>query len=150
MKNEYEINTSTLAIIAVDNKISKVIEEEEEFFVKEPVMKIIDKSCKFFGSSYFGRFEGTKHLLGISYKSPIIIEESRNIIFFPTASPRIDDCSWISLNNIMSYNKKKNKSNLIFSNGYNLELDISYNILENQILRATRLDSVLRKRKIGE
>jgi len=150
MKKDYEINSSTLAILAVDNKISKVIEEEEEFLVTESVMKIIDKSCKFFGSSYYGRFEGTKHLLGISYKSPIIIEETKNIIFFPTTSPRIDECSWISLNNINTYKKNKNKSNLIFSNGYKLELDISYNILENQILRATRLDSILRKRKIGE
>lgn len=150
MKDNYEINSSTLAILAVDNKISKVIEEEEEFLVNESTIKIIDKSCKFFGSSYFGRFEGTKHLIGISYKSPIIIEETKNIIFFPTASPRISDCSWISLNNITSYDKIKNKTKLTFSNGYNLELDISYNILENQILRATRLDSVIRKRKIGE
>lgn len=149
MKEEYEINSETFAIIAIDQTMSKVIEKNDVFYVKISAMDIIDNSCKFFGSSYIGRFEGTKNLTGISYKSPIIIEESRNIIFFPTTSPRINGCNWISLNNISEYTKNKSKTNLIFSNGYNLEIDISYNIIENQILRATRLDSILRKRKIG-
>lgn len=149
MKEEYEINSETFAIIAIDQTMSKVIEKNNVFYVKISAMDIIDNSCKFFGSSYLGRFEGTKNLTGISYKSPIIIEESRNIIFFPTTSPRINGCNWISLNNISEYTKNKSKTNLIFSNGYNLEIDISYNIIENQILRATRLDSILRKRKIG-
>lgn len=147
MKENYEINLSTLAIIPLNNKRCKVIEESNEFIVNETAFSIIDKSCKFFGSSYNGRFEGTKHLTGISYKSPIIIEETRNIIFFPTSSPRIADCSWISLNNILNYKNICGKTILEFNNGYNLKLDISYNIVENQILRATRLDSILRKRK---
>ena len=149
MKREYEINSDTLAVIAIDQSMSKVIEKNDVFYVNVSAMDIIDCSCKFFGSSYSGRFEGTKNLTGISYKSPIIIEETRNIIFFPTASPRINGCTWISLNNILDYSKNDKKTNLKFSNGYNLELDISYNIIENQILRATRLDSILRSRKIG-
>lgn len=149
MKNEYEINSETLAIISIDRTMSKVIERDNVFFVNISAMNIIDNSCKFFGSSYSGRFEGTKNLTGISYKSPIIIEETKNIIFFPTSSPRIVGCSWISLNNISNYKKNKTKTNLIFSNGYNLEIDISYNIIENQILRAIKLDSILRKRKMG-
>lgn len=149
MKENYEINSSTLAVLSVDNKTSRVIEEREEFYVKKSTLSIIDKSCKYFGSSYNGRFEGTKHLTGISYKSPIIIEETKNIIFFPTASPRLTECSWIALNNILDYKNNNGKTLLEFNNGYNLYLNISYNIVENQILRATRLDSMLRKRKIG-
>ena len=60
-------------------------------------MKIIENSCRYFGSSYNGRHIGTKNLTGINYKSPIIIEETKNIIFFPTTSPKQSDCSWISL-----------------------------------------------------
>ena len=37
----------------------------------------MDDSCKYFGSSYQGRYEGTKNLIGMNYKLPIIIEESR-------------------------------------------------------------------------
>lgn len=150
MKAEYEINSSTLAILGINKNISKVIECDEEFYVEKSAMSIIDHSCKYFGSSYEGRFQGTKHLMGVNYKSPIIIEESKNIIFFPTSSPRTNDCTWIALNKLVDYKKDRKNTKLEFLNGYKLELNISYEILENQILRATRLDSVLRQRKIGE
>ena len=103
----------------------------------------------FFGSTYDGRHTATKYLLGISYKSPIIIEESRNIIFFPTNSPRQYDCCWISLRNIMDYKRKHNRSIIFFDNGKQILLNISYGSLDNQILRATRLESVMRNKKIG-
>lgn len=147
MKENYEINASTLAVIAVDKKRCKIIEESCEFFLPKPAFEIISNSCKFFGSSYMGRFEGTKYLTGISYKAPIIIEESKNMIFFPTTSPRQFDCSWIAVNKISTYNNIFGKTMIKFNNGNSLNLNISYNIIENQILRATKLDAILRKRK---
>lgn len=145
--DNYEINSSTLAIIPISKKCSKVIEENNNFIINESTTDIIDHSCKFFGSSYNGRCAGTKNLVGFNYKSPIIIEESREIIFFPTSSPRFDNCYWISLNNIEKYSKKENISSIYFKNGINVDLDISYKSLENQILRATMLESKLRQRK---
>lgn len=106
MIKSYEINGNTLAIIPLTKNTSKVIEAEQEIIVEKGSTEIIDESCRYFGSSYNGRFEGTKEILGVSYKSPIIVEESREIIFFPTTSPRISDCHWISLNNIDDYKKK--------------------------------------------
>ena len=103
MKFDYEINSSTLAIISMNDSCCKVLEEEEEYIINKSAYDVIDNSCKYFGSSYKGRYEGTKSLLGMNYKLPIIIEESRNIIFFPTSSPKLNDCFWISLNNISDY-----------------------------------------------
>ena len=113
----YEISKQTLAIIALNEETSKIIEEDKEFIINRSSKKIINDSCKFFGSSYEGRFQGTKTMLGISHKSPIIIEESSEIIFFPTSSPRLDMCSWISLNNIKDYNKDKKNTIINFSCG---------------------------------
>lgn len=143
----YEINNSTLAIIPISKNCSKVIEKENNYIINNSTTEIIDHSCKFFGSSYTGRCEGTKSLVGFNYKSPIIIEESREIIFFPTSSPRFDNCSWISLNNIDKYIKKEDISSIYFKNGINIDFKISYSSLENQILRATMLESKLRQRK---
>lgn len=145
--NDYEINNDTLAIIPLDEYRSKVIEKNRMFIVEQTPMKIIDKSCRYFGSSYQGRFLGTKNLIGVSHKAPIIIEETREIIFFPTNSPRQYNCSWISLKNLQNYKRNKNNSTAIFNNGYLIDLDISYGMLDNQVLRATRLESVLRLRK---
>ena len=140
MKESYEINNSTLALIALDNK-TKVIEEEREFFIDKTPSNILEESC------YLGRKIGTKNLIGITHKSPIIIEESREIIFFPTSSPRLNNCSWISLNNIKNFIKNNEKTKIIFDNQKEIIVDVSFGIMENQILRASLLESTLRKRK---
>lgn len=145
--DNYEINNDTLAILPIDNYQSKIIEIDREIIINMTPMKIIENSCQYFGSSYQGRSLGTKNLIGVTHKAPIIIEESREIIFFPTNSPRLYECSWISLKNLNNYKKTNNKSKILFNNGNLLELDISYGSLDNQVLRAARLESVLRIRK---
>ena len=144
----YEICKDTLAIIPIENYKSKVIERDREIEVDKTPMEIVESSCQYFGSSFVGRLKGTKNLTGVTHKSPIIIEETNEIIFFPTSSPRLYECCWISLNNISDYQKDSNNSTILFDTGYQLSLDMSYGSLDNQILRATRLESVLRKRKI--
>ena len=145
----YEICEETLAILPYESGKSRVIEKSGEFIINKCPMEIINDSCLYFGSSYIGRHSATKYLLGISYKSPIIIEESRNIIFFPTNSPRLYDCSWISLKNIVNYKKDNKQCIIYFKNDVKIQLKISYGSLDNQILRATRLESVIRNKKIG-
>lgn len=147
MMDNYEISPSTIAIIPIDKNKVKVIEEENDYIILKSTNEIINNSCKFFGSSYIGRHEGTKHLTGINYKAPIIIEETNEIIFFPTSSPRYENCCWISLKHIDKYEKELGNSKIIFKNGINLSLDISFSSLQNQILRSNLLRSVIRDRK---
>ena len=145
--SSYEISSETLAIIPIENFCSKVIEKDNTIIVNKTPMQIIEDSCSYFGSSYYGRAKGTKKLIGVSHKAPIIIEESREIIFFPTSSPRLYECCWVSLRNIDEYKKNEHNSLILFNTGYSLQLDLSYGSLDNQVLRATRLESVLRIRK---
>lgn len=147
MIDNYEININTLAIIPIDSRKSKIIEIENIYYVNKKTTDIIDYSCRFFGSSYLGRHEGTKSLIGVNYKSPIVIEETKEIIFFPTSSPRFDNCFWLSLNNIDSYKKNNDYCKILYKNKIEIDLNISYESLQNQILRATMLESTLRKRK---
>lgn len=142
----YEINKETLAIIPIEEELSRVVEEKKEYIVRASVIKIIDDSCKFFGSSYEGRFEGTKTIMGVSHKSPIIIEETTKMIFFPTTSPRLSTCSWIALNNIKDYYRSEDNTVIIFNCGKKIKLHLSYPIIDNQVLRATRLEALLNKR----
>ncbi|MCM1370448.1 MAG: competence protein ComK [Clostridium sp.] len=143
----YEINDSTLAIKPLNDATSIVYEKDRNFTINQKTTQIINYSCKYFGSSYQGRFEGAKDLLGMNYKLPIIIEESKEIIFFPTSSPRYENCCWISLKNIENYIKKDNSVIINFKNGVNLDFDLSINSLENQIFRALRLEKILKTRK---
>lgn len=146
--NTYELNYETLAIIPINATETKIIEREGEYIVPLTSMNIIDAGCRFFGSSYLGRSEGTKSMIGVNYKAPIIIEETTPLIFFPTISPRLDACSWISFKDVEKCIRKDNKSVIIFKNGFELEVELSHKVIQNQILRASYLNSTLLSRKI--
>ena len=142
--DEYEIGTNTLAIIPLNENTSKVCEEDDEYIVTKSSNSIIKENCEFYGSSYEGRCTGTKYLTGIKSKTPIIIEESRNIIFFPTTSTRSKQSTWIALNKIKHYHPSDDKNGeIIFKNNIILPLDISFYSLDNQICRASILKSKL-------
>lgn len=145
--NCYYINKATCALIPISDEMTKVIELDDNYIVNESIRDIINESCKYFGSSYKGRVEGSKKMLNMNYKLPIVIEEFNNLIFFPTSSPRFGQCYWISLKNIDSYSKLESCSRIIFYSGVELEIENSYYSLENQIFRATMLESLLRKRR---
>ncbi|CCY27722.1 MAG: competence protein ComK [Candidatus Faecisoma sp.] len=147
MYENYEINENTLLIIPVSDEISKIYELNETFFISKSVKHIIDHSCKYFGSSYSGRYEGTKHLIGMNYKLPIIIEETKEIIFFPTCSPRQKECCWLSLSNIENYKSNGKKTSVQFKKNITVDIDMSYGSFENQIFRSTMLLMNLKKRK---
>lgn len=143
----YEITYDTQAIVPINSTKSKAIENSNEYIINDNVLSILEHSCEYFGSSYNGRKEGTKKLLGITHKSPIIVEESRKIIFFPTTSPENMDCIWINLEKIDNYYRLDKKMSAIkFKNGDIIELNISYGSLSNQILRASRLRYILEER----
>lgn len=144
---DYEVNYDTQVILPIEGSKSKVIESDNEYVVNQTVQEVLEHSCEYFGSSYEGRKEGTRKMLGITHKSPIIVEESQKMIFFPTTSPERLDCIWVNLEKIEKYYKIDNKkSAIIFKNGDKLEFDVSFGSLSNQILRATRLKFVLDER----
>lgn len=147
---EYEINDETLAILPYDINASEIIEVNKHCYVQKSPKEIIDDSCKYYGSSYQGRIEGTKKLTGFRYKIPIIIEESCPTIFFPTTSPEHVHCTWINLKNMKDYKSWYGGSLIKFKNGQSLALDISKFSLENQIFRASRLAQQLNDRKISK
>ena len=143
----YEINYDTQLIMPIKENTTKVIENADEYIVDNTPLEIMEHSCEYFGSSFKGRKEGTKKLLGITHKPPIIVEESKKMIFFPTISPENEFCSWINLESIDKYYKiNSHKSAILFKNGDIIEFNISYGSLSNQILRATRLKFILEER----
>lgn len=148
---DYEITFDTQVILPVENNSSRIIENNESYVINVPPMQVLEHSCEYFDSSFNGRKEGTKKLLGITHKSPIIVEESRKIIFFPTTSPDRIDCVWINLEKVNKYYKSSSKKSIIeFKNGDIIEFDVSIGSLTNQIMRASRLKYILEERISGK
>lgn len=143
----YEIDLSTVMLIGLDDEKTKVITLDSEFIINIDSKKIIDNSCKYFGSNLSERVNMTKRLINIKSKSPIIIEETRNIIFFPLKSIR-DKCNiWISFNNLLKYVKSDDKTIFYFKENKQVIIDFSYYIIDNQVTRSLMLDYELKKRR---
>jgi len=148
MINKYEFSKGTLAIVPNDETSSLVLEDKERYIIHNKPFQIMEDSCKYFGSSYQGRKEGAKSILGAEYKVPIVVEDSSNIIVFPTTSPFAEDCCWISLNRVYNIYKIDNyNTKIIFDNEEEIVVPCSFRSIENQMSRASRLNLVLKNRK---
>ena len=145
--DSYEINKNTCAVVSVNDEITKVLESSDEYFVNKNSYEVMEDSCKYYGSSCEGRMKGTKLILGSNYKVPIIVEESNEIIFFPTESPMSKSCVWIALNNIEKYEKYNGFTKVTFVSGKEMIIKMTITSFETQVLRANRLGSIIRKRR---
>jgi len=144
----YEISKGTLAVVPNEFEKSIVYEDEEKYFVDQSPFQIMEESCKYFGSTYEGRKIGAKEILGAEYKVPIVVEDSNNLIVFPTTSPSSNGCVWISLKRVKKIEKiTSNQTRVIFDNNIEIVVDCSFRTLENQLSRASRLDLILRNHK---
>lgn len=148
--NEYEINELTIAVIPINYNQTLIKEYDNEYVIDKTAYEIMEDSCEYYGSSYKGRLSAAKKMLNSSYKIPIVIEESENIIFFPTKSSLLSDCCWINYNFIKRYDKKGQNIKITFTNNEEVEIDMSKLSLENQISRSSMLELICRKRKINK
>ena len=136
---KYEISRGTLAIVPNSEENSLVYEDDSRYIVNETPFKIMEDSCKYFGSTYNGRKDSAKSILGAEYKVPIIVEENNNIIVFPTTSPSSADCVWISLGRIKYFEKiDSSNTKIFFDNNREIIVTCSYRTIENQVSRASR------------
>ena len=136
----YEIDLSTLMLIGIDDSHTKVVTLDNEFVVELSCKQIVDDSCRFFGSSLTERIKATNRLVKMASKTPIIIEESRNIIFFPLKSTREKNNIWVSFNHLDKYFKDDNNTVFKFKNGKSVAIKFSYYIVDNQVTRSLILD----------
>ncbi len=148
--DSYEINKDTVALIPKDSKHTIVYEVDNSFEVNKSALKIVEESCEYFGSSLEGRQVGTSKLIGYTHKVPVIIEESFDLIFFPTLSPKNNECSWLAYDHIYKPDKFKDKTIIELKNGKKLLVDVSTAIIDNQLYRCSRLKDTLQLRKIDK
>lgn len=146
---KYEINKETAAIVGINEKFTKIMEKDNDYFISDVAYEVMDYSCQYFGSSYEGRVNGSKKMLGANYKLPIIVEESNNLIFFPISSADNPRCVWISLKWFDYVKKDETGSKIYLKNGKKILTSVSKNSIENQVMRASRLSLILNERKKG-
>ena len=145
--DSYEINKNTCAVVSVAEDVSRIVEQDEEYLINKGSYEVMEDSCKYYGSSCDGRIKGTKTILGSSYKVPIIVEETNEIIFFPTESVNNKNCIWVALNNIEKFENCNGLTKVTFTSGKEMIVKTSVSSFEMQLLRANRLGSIVKKRR---
>jgi competence protein ComK len=146
--DDYIINRFTMAVIPDSSKMySEVLEFEDDLVVQKRPMEIIDESCRYFGSSYIGRKEGTKGLIRVTHKSPIVIDPANSIYFFPTTSSTRPQCIWVSHDYVKEYSKSEHDNTIVtFKNGKQITIPISQGSFEKQLFRTSYLSSIISSR----
>lgn len=144
---KYEINTETMAVIGVNENFTEVLENKNNYFIKDSSYSVMEHSCEYFGSSCSGRIIGSKKMLGINYKVPIIVEESNDIIFFPISEVDNPKCVWISLKWFDKVEEDYDHTYIYLKNGKKIKTKISKYSIDNQVLRASKLHLLLNERK---
>lgn len=149
---DFEVTPYTMAIVGEKARkdatvYSRVLEGEDEFLVTMKPTMVMDRSCKYFGSSLKGRQEGTKELTGITYKAPIAVDPTNEIYMFPTISPYKDTCAWISHSYILKYQSAgPEKTKITFTNQKSIILNVSKGSFENQLNRTAQYRFILSNR----
>lgn len=144
---KYEISKGTLAIVPNEKENSLVYEDDDRYIVDQTPFEIMESSCRYFGSTYDGRKDSARDILGAEYKVPIIVEDTNNLIVFPTTSPFSEDCIWISLKRIKKFEKiDSSNTKIIFDNNKEIIVPCSFRTIENQISRASRLALIMKNR----
>src|SRR5690606_6549318 len=143
LMEEYEINPYTMMIkpyIEDDKVYSEIFELDDKFLVPEKPLDIVKRGCEYFGSSFNGRRDGTKTLIMVTHKAPIIIDPYTSIYFIPTTSPTRPECIWLSHDHIASHQKGRNNNTIVqFRNYQCFEIPISFSSFENQLSRTAQL-----------
>lgn len=140
---EYEISPYTMVVLPIQygsKTYCEIIEVTDTFISPFKPIDIVKKSCAYFGSSYEGRKNGTKRLIGITHKAPIIVDPYTSIFLFPTTSPSNHDCIWISHDHVAHFERSTpNTTTVTFRNKQTLEVPISRSSFQNQLQRTAQL-----------
>jgi len=149
---EFQFDSMIMAIIPEQygSKLySRVLKTDGEVLIPYSPLEVIKKSCHLYASSFEGRKEGTKELIGVTHKPPIVIDPIQSIYFFPTASPKQRHCMWISHSHVLTYNNAGSlNTEVIFTNKMKLQIPMSCGSFDKQMLRTALLKTKIDPRFI--
>ena len=147
LNNDFELSSNVVLLRSISDNTTELVNYNETLTIPLNSKTIIDRNCKLFGSSLNGRIESSREWLGYDYKLPIIIDEIRNLVLFPTRSVDSPKNIWISYNAIDDYNQTKNGIELLLKNGNSIVIKESFNVFESQFIRASKLHKRIEKLK---
>lgn len=107
-----------------------------KIFSMKSVMEILDESCMAYRSTYDGRIKAVRHALKYLRKTPLMICPQHFIYAIPTMAPTDYDCIWLFCQHIESSTTSQGKTYIQFTNGEQIEVNCSEQVIAKQRERA--------------
>ena len=148
--DEYIINNNVLCFTQdIDNeKEVLIIEKDKKFNISTDCFKFLKKCCLLYGHSYNTQRQLVIDTFNYYIKTPIIVSNCNNIIFFPTTAPKSKECIWISYNNIDRYVKENNYTKIYFKGGKILNISVPYSTVDNQITKCIKIEKYFNNKTV--
>ena len=140
----YQVTSKTLALIPYNRK-TKIIEEQDSFFINVSLQHILITNCYLNNTSYSELLSKCSSILNTKAKVPLLFGQNKNLILFPTHSPRNKECKWLVLNNILNYHQYLDKTILEFTNHQKITIALNYSKFDKQVVKAMRLEKFFQK-----
>ncbi|MBR3350385.1 MAG: competence protein ComK [Solobacterium sp.] len=129
MKKEISLQLDEAgSLIIYDDGSSNIISAKPAAWLNE---KCLDN-----GSSLRGRTDAFCELLKVRQKPAALISEVSGEIWFPTLSPKQNDCVWIRYDEILDVKAIAPQScEIIFFNGFRMKTDVDARVIRLQMKR---------------
>ncbi|QPC46017.1 competence protein ComK [Mangrovibacillus cuniculi] len=119
---------------------TEVISAQGSFLNPMKPIDVIKFSCEYYGSSLDGRIHGTKNMIQVTKKCPIMISPESDIFMFPTKSPFHPQCIWVAVNHVTHYQSTPTgETSVTFTDKKVIQLPISYASFEQQMRKTAML-----------
>ena len=133
---KYRITKRTVAILpCYDMMKQSIIVLEDGSTIMTPLRpyQLLQLSCRQYNSSIEERIVTAKRVASVKGKVPIVIEPSLGLVFFPTKSPKRDDCEWYAWSHMIDVLEEDGQTKLKTRNGMILPVNASPYIVRNQM-----------------
>lgn len=144
IKNNFTVTESTQLITPAKTVDYQTIiyEGDRELKVKKTPKEIIDHTCLQNWTTFDGFRKAIMKMSGYEKKVPLPLRINPRICLFPSGSPEAHDTVWISPFHLKTPNKAVKYPNnprwsiITFESGKEMTLQVSANVINNQIKRA--------------
>ncbi len=146
----YIINDDVLCFTLDDDnpKNILVIEKKRRVSVHMTCLKFLRRCCKIYGHSYDIQRQFVIDNFNYYIKTPIIVSEYDNLIFFPTTSPNSKNCIWIAYSNVDRYVKENDYTKIYFKGGKILNISASFTTIDSQITKCIKIEKFINNIKL--
>ncbi|WP_165820794.1 competence protein ComK [Pueribacillus theae] len=148
---EYIMTSDTMALVPHLNQYGELwsfgMELNRTILIRKNPKTILNDSCKFFGSSYEGRVDGTKAIMNRGKMYPIAICVPLDMYMFPLVSPNNYTCVWLSYVHIRDIDAyQTHHAKITFMNEQQLIVTKSKKLVESKKFRTGELRHQLKVR----